>query len=223
MAEDSPFDWMARDYEKWHSTPKGKACLSLEEEALAALLPPDGLRRPLLEVGCGTAFWFPFWRSRGYRPFGLDPSLPMLGKAREKGETRLALGRGEAPPFRDGCFQVVAFITTLEFLSCPEEALDRAARLLAPGGGLLLGVLGAESAMARSRKASGKPPWDKARFFTARELEDLLSPFGDPLVLPARPLPPEIPPPGPDPAPEAPFFFAGAVFPGAPSGKDQNR
>ncbi len=208
MAEDSPFDWMAADYERWHATPKGRACIALEEEAVGALLPPGG-GGALLEMGCGTAFWFPFWRRAGYEPFGLDPSLPMLEQARAKGERRLVRGRAQAPPFREAAFSCVAFLTTLEFVSDPEQALFRAARLLLPGGVLLLGVLGARSSMARSRKASGRPPWDRARFFTAAEIEDLLSPFGNPRIVPAGPLPPEfLPREG---GPEEPFFLAGAV------------
>ncbi len=208
MTEESPFDWMAAGYERWHATPKGKACIALEEEALGALLPP-GRSGALLEMGCGTAFWFPFWRRAGYEPFGLDLSLPMLEQARAKGEKRLVQGRAEAPPIRKATFSCVAFLTTLEFVPDPEKALSRAAGLLLPGGSLLLGVLGADSPMARSRKASGQPPWNQARFFTAVELDDLLSPFGKPRIVPARPLPPEFPPRGE--GPEEPFFLVAAV------------
>ncbi len=207
MEETSPFDWMAENYERWHATPKGRACVALEEEALAALLPP-GRGEPLLEIGAGTAFWFPFWRRAGFEPFGLDPSLPMLEEARAKGERRLVRGRAQAPPFRPASFRAAAFLTALEFLPDPQGALLQASRLLVPGGFLLLGVLAAGSSMARARKASGKPPWDRARFFTRRELEELLSPFGPPRILPARPLP------GPGgPGEEAPFFLAAAVRP----------
>ncbi len=212
LAAESPFDWMAAGYEKWHSTPKGKACIALEEEALGALLPP-GRGGALLEIGCGTAFWFPFWRRTGYDPFGLDPSLPMLKQARAKGEGKVVQGRAEAPPFGEVRFQAVVFLTTLEFLPDPAEALARGARLLAPGGTLLAGVLHARSPMARSRKASGRPPWDRARFFTPSQVEVLLSPFGRPRIVPARPLPAEFPPQGA--GPEEPFFFAAAVSPGS--------
>ncbi len=214
----NPFDGMARDYEAWHSTPKGSAAAALEREVLGSLLPPGGGGAPLLEVGCGTAFWFPFWRKSGYRPFGLDPSMPMLEKAREKGETGLVRARGEAPPFRPRSFRVVAFLTVLEFLPRPGEVLRRASALLAPGGILLAGVLDARSSLARNRKASGRPPWKEAAFFTPEDLESLLSPFGRPRIAPSRPLPPPFAPAGPGEG--EPFFLAAAVAPPVPGSQN---
>lgn len=72
-------------------------------------------------------------------------------------------------PFRAKSFDLVALITTLEFLPDPILALKEALRISRQG--LILGVLNADSRLGRQYKRAGGPIWEAARFFSPFELQ----------------------------------------------------
>src|SRR5690606_16811057 len=108
----------------------------------------------LLEIGCGTGHFTRWLAEQGWRTTGLDASQAMLTQTlRFHGGDYI---RADALhlPFTDRSFDLVAMITTLEFLAVPLRALQEAVRVSRYG--IILGVLNRWSLLARSYRASGK-------------------------------------------------------------------
>ena len=99
---------------------------------------------------------------------GLDISSPMLEEAKHLNTLQCVRGDALALPFPSGGFDVVALITTLEFVPDPILALTEALRVARYG--LILGVLNRQSVLGRQLKREGGPVWEAARFFKLEEL-----------------------------------------------------
>jgi SAM-dependent methyltransferase len=95
-----------------------------------------------LDAGCGTGFQASALAELGYVVHGVDISAGLLGIARAKlPRTALALATLEDLPYREATFDVVTCCgSTLSFLDTPGRALNEMARVLRPGGRLLLDV-----------------------------------------------------------------------------------
>lgn len=150
----SAFDRAAAErYDAWYESGSGKKHALAEQAMLARLLPaasPAG--RTLLEVGCGTGHFSRWFGGRGFDVVGLDLAAEMLAVAAERGGgPRYVRGSALALPFADRSFDLVAFVTSLEFVSDREAALREAARVARRG--LLLGALNVLSPLGLRRKA----------------------------------------------------------------------
>ncbi len=102
------------------------------ERAVRAL--EAGPRDRVLDVGCGTGRNFPFLAAPGV---GIDPSERSLRVARRR-ERRLALASAESLPFADASFDRVLCTYVLTTVSGWPRALDEMARVLTPGGRIVL-------------------------------------------------------------------------------------
>src|SRR3954452_7667025 len=97
-----------------------------------------------LDIGTGTGRMLQLLGHRAAHSVGLDSSHSMLAVARanlERAEVRGAdLRQGDAysPPFVDDSFDLVVIHQVLHFLDDPARAVREAARLLSPGGRLLI-------------------------------------------------------------------------------------
>jgi len=105
----------------------------------------------ILEVGVGTGISLPYYSSAS-RVFGIDLSGEMLNKARKRVDS-LKLSNvedlqqmdAEELPFPDSSFDVVTAQCVVNTTPHPEKALDQFARVLKPGGEIiLLNRIGAE-------------------------------------------------------------------------------
>lgn len=114
---------------------------------LAAMLGRKGAR--VIDIGCGTGLLGEWLAEAGIATAGL------VGVDLSHGMTRRARGRGlaavegdlERLPFRDGAFAGAVAFTALGIVpGSPARALAEAARVLAPGGFLVLSVLRAGAA-----------------------------------------------------------------------------
>src|SRR5262245_45700970 len=101
--------------------------------------------RSLLDLGTGTGRMLQLLASDGVeRAVGLDNSHSMLAVARanlERAEVRrvdLRQGDVYSPPLDRGTFDLVLIHQVLHFLDDPGRAVREAARLLSPGGRLLI-------------------------------------------------------------------------------------
>jgi SAM-dependent methyltransferase len=111
---------------------------------------------------------------------GIDPSLPMLRIAKERGITACA-ALGENLPFPDATFDGVLLALSLCFMAYPLGSLGECLRILRPGGRLLVGFIPAGSRWGRSynkKKEAGHPIYASAHFFQVPEILSLLEKTG---------------------------------------------
>jgi ubiquinone/menaquinone biosynthesis C-methylase UbiE len=161
----------ASSYEAWYET-AGRRADRLEKALLKRLLASFPQASSLLEVGCGTGHFTRWFKELGLQTIGLDLSLAMLAEATHLGGLPCMHGDGLALPFFNDALDLVALITTLEFVADPSLALGEALRVCRQG--LLLGVLNRRSLLARQLKKEGGPVWDQAHFFAPTELTHLV-------------------------------------------------
>jgi ArsR family transcriptional regulator len=117
-----------------------------EDVVEAAILAAVGQKpvRSLLDLGTGTGRMLQLLASRAARAVGLDASHAMLSVARanleKAGLHRAELRQGDvyAPPFARNTFDLVVVHQVLHYLDDPARALREAAKLLAPGGRILV-------------------------------------------------------------------------------------
>lgn len=110
----------------------------------------------VLEVGVGTGLSLPAY-ARAEGVVGIDISGPMLEKARRRVDRqglsnveRLAVMDAEQLDFPDASFDVVVAQYVVTAVPNPEAALDEFARVLRPGGEIILtSRVGAESGLRR--------------------------------------------------------------------------
>ena len=166
---------VASHYESWYEKPEGRRADALEKALLRQLLERFPGVQSVLEVGSGTAHFTRWLSGQGLAAVGLDRSAAMLAQARSLDGVPLAQGNALRLPFADGAFDLVAFVTTLEFLEWPREALAEALRVARRG--LLLGVLNRWSLLGLQRRLAGllrRTIYDAAHFYGVGELQRLL-------------------------------------------------
>lgn len=98
--------------------------------------------RRALDVGCGEGRFCRMLRQRGIETVGLDPTPALLARARARdpGGTYVE-GVAEQLPFDDGAFDLVVSYLTLIDIPDVVTAIHQMARVLAPGGTLLIANL----------------------------------------------------------------------------------
>lgn len=133
----------------------------------------------ILEFGVGTGLALPLY-SRSNQLVGVDISEPMLQKARERVQKEelshvegLCLMDGAHMGFADESFDVVIAQFVITVVPHPEETLDEMARVLKPGGEIILvNHLGAEDGpravferwfARKARKLGWRPEFQFAR------------------------------------------------------------
>jgi ubiquinone/menaquinone biosynthesis C-methylase UbiE len=158
---------IAASYETWYQT-IGRQTDRQEKALLKWLLSGFPRARTILEVGCGTGHFTRWFGGLGLEAVGLDLSRPMLDEAVSLSGPVYLQGEALILPFVSKPFDLVALITTLEFLPDPIQGLGEAIRVARQG--LILGVLNADSRLGREYKLAGGPIWEVARFFTPDEL-----------------------------------------------------
>ena len=176
---------LTESYARWRSSRLGRITDALERQLLARLLGRvDG--KKLLDVGCGDgAMAFDLARQGAtVTALDADPSMIAASRRRAKNEaTRAQLVEGDVEnlPFDDATFDVVVAVTVLCFVQDAERAVKEIARVLKPGGRLVIGELGRWSlwtAQRRMRGWLGHPVWRAVKFRTAAELRSLAEAAG---------------------------------------------
>lgn len=168
------FDAHAAEYDKWFDSAEGRA-LFASEVGVVRLLMVD-LEHPFLEIGVGTGR---FAKELAIDA-GIDPSEQALTFARKRG-VKAQRATGEDIPFADASFGAVFVLFTLCFVETPGKVLSEAARVLKPGGRLLVGIINRKSAwggLYMRKKAEDHPLYRHARFYSAAELSAMLKTAG---------------------------------------------
>jgi ubiquinone/menaquinone biosynthesis C-methylase UbiE len=166
---------IAAHYEEWYETQEGRRADTLEKAVLGWLLGGVPQIDSVLEIGCGTGHFSRWLDCRGLATVGLDLSAAMLAEAKVSAGVSLVQGKASCLPFADDTFDVTAFITTLEFLALPRQALVEALRVARRG--VILGVLNRWSLLGLERRLRSLCRWtiyDAAHFYGVGELKRLL-------------------------------------------------
>jgi ubiquinone/menaquinone biosynthesis C-methylase UbiE len=174
------FGRLASDYERWYDTPAGGAHDQAQKSDVRRLLKPAPPGVRLLDVGCGTGHWSRFFASLGYEVVGVDISegTIQVAKACPAPNCRFEVADALALPFGDHCFDVVAAMSTIEFVSDASVALVEMFRCVKPNGAVLIGTLNRLAPINRHRLAKGREPYASGRLLTPGELRKLLARFG---------------------------------------------
>ncbi|MDF0590959.1 class I SAM-dependent methyltransferase [Candidatus Methanocrinis natronophilus] len=181
MRGSTPYEDQVDRYDRWFE--RNRAAYLSELAAVRSLTPPFRLG---LEVGVGTGrFAAPLGVS-----VGLDPSLPMMEVARERG-VLCVRGVAERLPFRDGAFDLLLMVTVDFLLRERAVAFQEAERVLAAGGSIVVGFIDGDSPLSRryeaekGRDGGGEDDrggfYGDARFLSSEEMASLLkgAGFGD--------------------------------------------
>ena len=171
----------AETYDRWYASPLGDWVDRCEKEAVFALLPPvAGLR--ILDAGCGTGNFSLALAARGAHLVGIDRSEAMLAQARGKrreGPGRAGWVRGGLAqlPFPAHSFDGVVSILALDFITCRQAVIRELARVLKPGGFLVVAVLNRYSLWTLKRKLwprTSRQAWGRVDFLRKPDLAVLL-------------------------------------------------
>lgn len=168
------FDILTDKYDAWYDSENGKPLYQSELKCLRPMVENSG--RPILEIGVGTgrfAMHFP-------DVTGIDPSLNALKMAGKRG-VKTVHGYGEDLPFEDGSFGCILIIVTLCFVEKPINVLRETKRVLKRDGSIIIGLVPRNSpwgAFYEGEKRSGHPFYSSARFYTVKDVDDMLQTTG---------------------------------------------
>jgi phosphatidylethanolamine/phosphatidyl-N-methylethanolamine N-methyltransferase len=173
MADDFDKQTMARAYARWAPVYDLVFGAVFERGRMASIEAAERIGGRILEVGVGTGISLPDY-SRNNRLVGVDYSEPMLRKAQERViEQRLthvdALAVMDAAHlgFPDNSFDVVVAQYVITAVPDPEAALDEFARVLKPGGEIvILSRVGAEAGLRKTIEHWFQPAARKLGFRT---------------------------------------------------------
>ncbi|MHB8909021.1 MAG: class I SAM-dependent methyltransferase [Syntrophales bacterium] len=150
-------DWPER-YDRWFTTPLGRAVLRHESALVIELLRP-GRGELLLDAGSGTGIFTREFLARGAGVTGLDISHAMLRRAAVTNPAlagRLVAADMMHLPFADGIFDKSVSVTALEFIADAGRAVAELFRVTKPGGVIVAATLNILSPWADRRLADAK-------------------------------------------------------------------
>jgi 2-polyprenyl-3-methyl-5-hydroxy-6-metoxy-1,4-benzoquinol methylase len=184
-AGDAPTSIGPEAYAGWRATSLGAITEAIEQRVLLELM-GDVAGLSFLDAGCGDGALVCAAATQGATATGVDPDPAMLAAARVRAanlniRASFLEGRVERLPFPAASFDVVVAVTVLCFVPDAAGAVREMARVLRPGGRLVLGELGRWSAWAALRRVRGwlgSSTWKTARFRTPHELRVLVRQAG---------------------------------------------
>jgi phosphatidylethanolamine/phosphatidyl-N-methylethanolamine N-methyltransferase len=191
---------IAKAYARWAPVYDLVFGAVFERGRMAAIEAAERIGGRILEVGVGTGISLPDY-ARGNRLVGVDLSEPMLRKAQERvaehgldNVEALAVMDAENLGFPDGAFDAVVAQYVITAVPDPEATLNEFARVLKPGGEIILvNHIGAEEGLRRAfeqwfapvaRRLGWRPefPWARLSRWAERA--------ADIHVIERRPMPP---------------------------------
>lgn len=174
------FAELSSAYGKWRGSRVGGITDALERNLILELAGPVA-ERSVLDVGCGDGALAVELSGLGAEVVGIDASSSMIEAARRRARRdgvpiSFEVATARSLPFPPATFDVVIAVTVLCFVEDAAPVFREMARVLRPGGRLVIGELGKRSTWAAQRRIRGwfgSSIWRKGRFRTAGELRAL--------------------------------------------------
>jgi ubiquinone/menaquinone biosynthesis C-methylase UbiE len=149
--------------------------------ALELASPPVPGKDRLLELGAGHCEIARQLRDRGWKVHAADIQDTLVAAALMQGFPATRVDLNEPLPFPDDCFDMVVMLEVIEHVVRAEAALGEVARVLVPGGRLLLSTPNHAFYKSRIRMLKGRPlgmEGEHFRFFVKGQLESVLAATG---------------------------------------------
>src|ERR1700735_1154884 len=200
MASELDKDAVTKAYARWAPIYDVVFGAVFDRGRKASIAAAERVGGRILEVGVGPGLSLPDY-ARTNRLIGVDLSAPMLQKAKERAATHrlsnvdgLAVMDAQHLGFQDGVFDVVVAQYVITAVPDPEATLDEFARVLKPGGEIILvNHLGAETGLRATLEGWFAPlanrlgwrpefPWDRLAQWAVRH--------GGGRAIARRPMPP---------------------------------
>lgn len=167
-------------YSRWRARAVGRITEELQSRLVLDLV-GEVAGLAVLDVGCGDGKLAVELARRGASVAAVDVSPAMLDAARRRAADAgshldLRVAAADDLPFPDASFDVVVAVTVLCFVADTRPVYREIARVLKPGGRLVIGELGRWSTWAAERRVRawlGSSMWKRGRFRTATELQSL--------------------------------------------------
>ncbi|MEB3758608.1 MAG: class I SAM-dependent methyltransferase [Desulfurococcales archaeon] len=166
------FDEHSDRYDNWFN--RNPILASNELETVKKLLSKK--KDPCIEIGVGTG-WF---SSKIKCSHGVDPSIGMLKKARQRG-IEVIQGYAEQLPLKSRAFRTVLMIVTLCFVEDPYRALEESVRTVRSDGSLIICIVPRDSQWGKyyiELGMNGHPFYSVAKFYTQQEVESYMNIHG---------------------------------------------
>ena len=177
-ATDSYFGGEGSGYSEYESQETEYLATFREDVRRIAEFVPSG---KVLEVGCGYGYFLQCALQAGYDAYGIDLSPTAVKWASERLPERVFCGLlEEVPQIQDQQYDVMFGSHLIEHLTTPGAFLDHAARLLRPGGLMVLVTPNIKSLLSRAsgrRWVSYKIP-EHVSYYDPNTITDLLSRAG---------------------------------------------
>lgn len=150
-------------------------------EFAARLLPAPAAAGHWVDLGCGAGELLERAAAAGLGGTGLDRQASSAARVLASGHPALVADLERGLPFRDASLDGAALIEAIEHVARAEALVDELARVLRPGGWLLLTTPNVAHWNYRVRALTGHPPKQEGyhlRFFTRDTLDALLTARG---------------------------------------------
>lgn len=167
-------------YARWRQSRLGAVTERLEHDLIIELARP-GNSDKILDVGCGDGALAETLAAKGACVVGIDSNPEMVEAARLRDCGCFLVAEGGRLPFPDSSFDLVVAMTVLCVSGQAERLATEMARVLRPGGRLIIGELGRWNLWAlwrRLRARFGNRLWQEAAFFSKTELTTLVTQAG---------------------------------------------
>lgn len=143
----------------WDEWPKGRdtAFVMWRMEQAYADIATRGGGGKLLDLACGDAEHIGAFHAAGWHVYGLEPSPEMIVRANERAagvgaDMPIVRGIGEVLPFRDATFDRIVCMSSLDHFANPAAGMKEIARILKPGGDVIIGIVNYEGLPRRGAR-----------------------------------------------------------------------
>lgn len=145
----------------------------------AGLLPGKGGR--WIDLGCGQAEFLELASERGLDGAGADVQINNARACRATGRASLVVDLRRPLPFRDASLDGASLIEVIEHIVEAEALVDELARVIRPGGWLVMTTPNVAHLTYRWRAVTGHEPKQEGyhyRFFVRKKLERIFARAG---------------------------------------------